>query len=257
MKESGLNSGSSTICGVLFDLDGTLIDSEPVYWASDQVFLARYGIDFTVELNETMFGWGAVDFFVKLQELFPLSPLNSMPLAERLRLKDDAYLEYGRGKIRAFPGVASFAQWLVAQGVPVAIASGSSPLAIDRTLEYAGLDGLFPVRISTVEVPRGKPAPDIFLEAARRLGVDPAQCLVLEDSVPGVQAAKAAGMSCIALPDLQNGNTGAAPGTTRTDPKGLTGAMLVDPGFTRADMIVAGGAGAFTPGMATETWRFA
>jgi HAD superfamily hydrolase (TIGR01509 family) len=224
------------IKGVLFDLDGTLIDSEPVYWENDQVFLARYGIDFTEELNELMFGWGAVDFFTKLQELFPSSPLNAMPLAERLRLKDEAYLEYGRTRIRAFPRVAAFVHWLLAQGVPLAIASGSSPLAIDRTLEYAGLDGLFPVRVSSVAVPRGKPAPDIFLEAARRLGVEPASCLVLEDSVPGIQAAKAAGMACVALPAFKD-----------------LGSQV---GFASADLVVAGGASDFNPALVTQLWRF-
>jgi HAD superfamily hydrolase (TIGR01509 family) len=230
--------------GVLFDLDGTLIDSEPVYWENDQVFLARYGIDFTEELNNTMFGWGAVDFFTKLQELFPLSPLNKMPLAERLRLKDEAYLAYAKDRIRAFPGVAAFARWLVALGVPVAIASGSSPLAIERTLGYAGLDGLFAVRVSTVEVARGKPAPDIFLEAARRIGADPSRCLVLEDSLPGVQAAKAAGMACIALPVVQAGN-------------GMVDARNGSAGMAMADMVVTGGAQAFDPAMAVKYWRFA
>lgn len=232
------------IGGVLFDLDGTLIDSEPVYWESDQSFLAQYGIDFTEELNETMFGWGAVDFFTKLQELFPLSPLNNLPLAERLRLKDEAYLDLGRKKIRAFPGVAALAHRLVAQGVPVAIASGSSPLAIDRTLGYAGLDGLFSVRVSAMEVARGKPAPDIFLKAARRLGVDPTLCLVLEDSLPGVQAAKTAGMACLALPAPQYHSTQAD-------------ITCSTPGFDMADKVVTGGAASFDPAMVMETWRFA
>jgi HAD superfamily hydrolase (TIGR01509 family) len=228
------------IQGVLFDLDGTLIDSEPVYYESDQAFLARYGIDFTEELNETMFGWGAVDFFNMLQHLFPLSPLNRMPLTERLRLKDEAYLQFGKDRIRPFPGVAAFARLLVGRSVPVAIASGSSPLAIECTLGYAGLGDLFPVMVSTVDVPNGKPAPDIFLEAARRLGVDPSLCLVLEDSVPGVQAAKAAGMACIALPA----------------PDASVGAKGRNPGFAPADMVVHGGATAFDPFMAGQAWRF-
>jgi HAD superfamily hydrolase (TIGR01509 family) len=245
------------IGGVLFDLDGTLIDSEPVYWENDQVFLARYGIDFTEELNESLFGCGAVDFFAKLQELFPLSSLNALPLEERLRLKDEAYLEYARDRIHAFTGVVAFARMLIAQGVPVAIASGSSPLAIERTLGYAGLGGLFAVRVSSVDVPRGKPAPDIFLEAARRLGVNPAMCLVLEDSVPGVQAAKAAGMACIALPAPESNSVTAISETGGSKPGKTTSPRMLAPGFSLADLVVAGGAPAFQPSMAFETWRFA
>ena len=150
--------------------------------------MAQYGINFTEELNATMFGWGAVDFFRNLQRLFPRSPLNDLPLPERMRLKDEAYLELGRSRIRAFPGVAAFARTLVSWGVPVGIASGSSPKAIGQTLEYAGLSELFPVRVSSLDVAKGKPAPDIFLEAASRLGTDPSFCLVLEDSVAGVKA---------------------------------------------------------------------
>lgn len=246
------------IKGVIFDLDGTLIDSEPVYWENDQVFLARYGIDFTEELNEAMFGWGAVDFFTKLQQLFPSSPLNEMPLSERLRLKDEAYLELARNRTRVFPGVAVFARNLVAHGVPVAIASGSSPLAIDRTLGYAGLGELFPVRVSAIDVPRGKPSPDIFLEAARRIGVDPALCLVLEDSMPGVQAAKAAGMACIALPaPVLPVHTTDKPRAVNNDSDRVEGDKGVACGFAIADMLIPGGAAFFDPAKPERVWRFA
>jgi beta-phosphoglucomutase-like phosphatase (HAD superfamily) len=160
-------------------------------------------------------------------------------------------------RIRAFPGVAAFARSLVAKGVPVAIASGSSPLAIERTLVYAGLDDLFPVRVSSVDVPEGKPAPVIFLEAARRLGVDPARCLVLEDSVPGVQSAKAAGMACIALSaPIAQGNIDDGHGTIPSDLERAGADKDLARGFALADLVVVGGAACFVPAMAEQAWRF-
>jgi HAD superfamily hydrolase (TIGR01509 family) len=261
-SEPGQEVDHPRIDAVLFDLDGTLIDSEPVYWESDKVFLAQYGIDFTEELNDAMFGWGAVDFFAHLQKLFPQSPLSSMQFAEKLRLKDEAYLEYGKRLIQPFPGVAAFARQLAAQGVPIAIASGSSPLAIERTLGYAGLHSLFSVRVSALEVARGKPAPDIFFEAALRLGVQPTRCLVLEDSLAGVKAAKAAGMACLALP-AQPYTGGAA--VRDVVVKAIPPTKAITPAeadratrdFNLADLIVPGGAAAFSPEMVYAVWSFA
>lgn len=221
---------------VLFDLDGTLVDSEPVYWESDRAFLAGYGIDYHGELNAAMVGRGSNEFFREMEALFPASPLNSMSLAERSRRKDEAYLAHARGRLRSFPGVEAFARELRARGIPAAIASGSTPPVIDATLDMLGLGDLFPVRVSGSEVPRGKPEPDVFLEAARRLGTPPAACLVLEDSEPGLMATRAAGMACVALPH---------PGHPR---------MGV---FSGARLVVTGGAAAFVPSLVFERWAFA
>lgn len=157
----------------ILDLDGTLIDSEPNYLASDRDFLAAYGIDFDDALNASTTGMGADDFFRTLEDRFPLSPLHRLPVAERLRRKDDAYIERSRGRTRAFPYVDPFLAAMESRGVKIAIASGSSPRAIERTLAFAGLEGRIAVRVSASEVARGKPAPDVFLESARRLGADP------------------------------------------------------------------------------------
>lgn len=82
----------------------------------------------------------------------------------------------------------------------MAVASGSSPEAIEAILTGTGLDASLRTAVSADEVARGKPAPDVFLEAARRLGAVPADCVVLEDAAPGAAAAHAAGMRCIAIP---------------------------------------------------------
>jgi len=89
----------------------------------------------------------------------------------------------------------------VAERWPLAIASSSNPELIEVVLRSSGLAPLFPVAVSSQEVPRGKPSPDVYLEAARRLGVDPARCAAVEDSHNGIRSAKAAGMRVVAVPN--------------------------------------------------------
>jgi HAD superfamily hydrolase (TIGR01509 family) len=97
------------------------------------------------------------------------------------------------GAVDAVRGIA--ARW------PIAIASSSNPELIEVVLRRAGLDGIVQTAVSSEEVRRGKPAPDVYLEAARRLGVEPARCAAVEDSHNGIRSAKAAGMRVIALPN--------------------------------------------------------
>jgi HAD superfamily hydrolase (TIGR01509 family) len=189
----------------IFDMDGTLVDSEPVYYQADRAFLARYGIDYPESLRDSMIGRGNLEFFRLLEEAFPDNALSRLPMEERIRLKDENYLEHARGRTFAFPAMVELLGLLEGAGVPMAVASGSSPDVISGTLESAGIGGCFPVRVSALEVPRGKPEPDIFLEAARRLGLEPRRCAVLEDSQYGVRAARAAGMRVIGVPSPVSG----------------------------------------------------
>ncbi len=214
------------VSAALFDLDGTLIDSEPTYYESERAFLARYGIDYDEGMAQAFIGRGAVEMFRELERLFPDGPLSSLPFEERLRRKDEAYLALAVGRVRPFPGARALAEALAGRGVPLAIASGSTPEVIRAMARQAGLGALFSAIVSASEVPRGKPEPDVFLEAARRLGVAPGRCLVVEDSRHGVAAALAAGMACVALP---------APGSPSPED------------FLGADMVVQGGAAALDP----------
>jgi len=102
--------------------------------------------------------------------------------------------------VTAMPGVPDVPKRLFVDGYPLAVASSSEPEVIAAVIQALGLRGLFRAVVSAEEVPHGKPAPDVFLEAARRLDVAPARCLVIEDSAAGVRAAKAAGMTCVAIP---------------------------------------------------------
>ena len=208
---------------VIFDLDGTLIDSEPNYLLADQRLLARYGVPFTGEDKRRYVGGSNMDMMNDLVRRYGLAVAPEALAAE----KNAIYLGLAEEHTRLFPSMKRFLDRLVERRVPVAVASGSAPAVIRHLLEKVGLGGTFEHLVSAEEVVCGKPAPDIFLETARRLGVPPQHCVVVEDSRPGVEAASRAFMRCIAVPYL-------------ADPP-------LPPAFALADLLYAGGMEAFDP----------
>ncbi|MEW1777703.1 HAD family phosphatase [Streptomyces sp. NPDC086777] len=206
---------------VIFDLDGTLVDSEPNYYEATRRMLARHGVtDYTWVEHERLVGISTRETVTLLRDRHGLRP----PVAELLAEANRRYLELARTGTRAYPEMRKFVELLAAEGVPTAVASGSSPEAIEAILAGTGLGAHLRTAVSADEVARGKPAPDVFLEAARRLGAAPADCVVLEDAAPGVAAAYAAGMRCIAVPST----------TARADL------------FGTADLLLRGGQAEFT-----------
>ncbi|MEV8547152.1 HAD family phosphatase [Streptomyces sp. NPDC051572] len=182
---------------VIFDLDGTLVDSEPNYYEATRQTLAEHGVpDFTWAQHERYVGISTQETLVLLKERHDLKVSVEELLAETNR----RYLALARAATRVYPEMRKFVELLAAEGVPMAVASGSSPEAIEAILTGTGLDASLRTVVSADEVARGKPAPDVFLEAARRLGAAPADCVVLEDAAPGAAAAHAAGMRCVAIP---------------------------------------------------------
>ncbi len=182
---------------VIFDMDGLLVDSERIWHiAEDEVFSSR-GLVYTDELRASIIGMRMDEFMAKLSEHFgmqePLEELTAEVNANMLRLIPSM--------VRPQPGAPEMIDFVQARAWPLAIAS-SSPLAIiEATLQSQGWDEVFRLRCSADDVPHGKPAPDVYLEAARLLGVTPEHCLALEDSANGARAATAAGMTCYAVPD--------------------------------------------------------
>jgi len=177
------------VLGIIFDCDGVLVDSERMSLASWLPVLARHGIPAEIGQIEPFTGKSdraVLDHFRRLASV----PLGDELLAERLA----EYFRAARGNLRAFPGVVAVLERLRASGFPMAVASSGRPQKIRFNLEQARLTEFFEVVVSSVEVERGKPAPDLFLLAARRLGLEPEQCAVVEDSVFGVQAARSARM---------------------------------------------------------------
>ncbi|MDU0301608.1 HAD-IA family hydrolase [Streptomyces sp. PAL114] len=182
---------------VVFHLDGTLVDSEPNYFEAGRRTLAEYGVpDFSWAEHERYVGISTRETITDWRGRYGLSA----PVDELVAVKNRHYLELARTKTVVFPQMRTFVERLAGEGVPLAVASGSSAEAIDAILSGTGLDAYLRTVVSADEVPHGKPAPDVFLEAARRLGARPADCVVVEDAAPGAAAAHAAGMRCIAVP---------------------------------------------------------
>ncbi|MET9294198.1 HAD family phosphatase [Streptomyces sp. NPDC003077] len=214
---------------VLFDLDGTLVDSEPNYYEAGRALLAEYGVpDFTWEEHAAFIGIGTRETLETLRDRHGIDA----PVDELLAGKNRRYLELARRRTDVFPEMRKFVERLHAAGHPMAVASGSSRNAIAVVLAATGLDALISTYVSAEEVAHGKPEPDVFLEAARRLDVPPADCVVLEDAPPGAEAARRAGMRCVAIPYV--------PGT------------VDDPAFARAGLLFAGGQAEFTAQAAYE-----
>lgn len=181
---------------VIFDMDGVLVDSEPVHLDAMREVLGPLGVTYTEEDNEAFFG------FTDLAVFGQLCARHRLPFAaDELAARRTAMLVHLMPE-RCVPmaGVPAVLEWLRGAGYPVGLASGSAPPVIEATLGALGVRGFFEPVVSAVEVPRGKPAPDVFLETARRLGLEPARCLVIEDSRNGLLAARAAGMPCVIIP---------------------------------------------------------
>lgn len=182
---------------VIFDLDGTLVDSEPNYYEAGRQLLAEHGVpDFGWADHERYVGISTRETVARWKSLYGLRA----SVAELLADKNRRYLELARAATRVYPEMRKFVELLAGEGVPMAVASGSSREAIEAILAGTGLDAYLRTTVSADEVAHGKPAPDVFLEAARRLRAAPADCVVLEDAAPGAVAAHAAGMRCIAIP---------------------------------------------------------
>ncbi len=193
MKSVGLGA----IKAVLYDMDGLLLDTEGIYTAVTQAIVHRYGLTFDWSHKRHMIGRPALDsarYLVTALSL-PLTPEAYLTEREALLVAQFPHAE-------AFPGALRLVSHLRDVGIKQAVATSSSArLFAVKTQRHGALFGLFDAIVTGDEVAVGKPAPDIFLEAARRLGVEPAACLVMEDAPAGVQAAKAAGMAVVAVPD--------------------------------------------------------
>jgi len=183
---------------VIFDLDGTLIDSEKNYALSDGKLFSEYGLVFSDEIRREFIGKGVEEFLRLLREEYGIDEDPQVLLEKKNRY----YLDIARSNTNVFPEMERLLKALHTQKIPMAVASGSPLEIIKEMLSICNIAQYFRVVVSSQETARGKPHPDVFWEAARRLGIDPGRCLVLEDSPFGVQAAKAAGMDVVAIPTL-------------------------------------------------------
>ena len=186
---------------VIFDMDGVLLDSEPLHYEAVRQILAEQGVDFPIEDYFRYLGTTLTSTWDDLCERFPIT----MPFAQfEARYNADVLVQYQAGA-----PLISGARELVAQlrdeGVPIAVASSSHREWVEAALTGAGLRQYFQQTTAGDEVSMGKPSPEIYLKAAHKLGVDPIDCIAIEDAPAGVEYAKAAGMSVVLVRnDLTN-----------------------------------------------------
>ena len=183
---------------VVFDLDGILIDSEHVWDEVRQQLAEERGGTWNENASRDMMGMSSIEWSRYMRDVVGLTEEPEEISAEVVRRLEDRY----RRELPMIAG-AELAVDRLAERWPLALASSSNRELIDLGLESSGLGRRFEASVSSEEVERGKPAPDVFLEAARRLGVEPARCAAVEDSENGILAAKAAGMRTIAIPNPQ------------------------------------------------------
>lgn len=184
---------------VIFDMDGLMLDTErlaPRAWVEAA---AALDVEFDLALTQPMVGRNFRDCQAIIVDRYG----DDYPTAELMHAWHAAYdAIVAREGIAVKPGLLDLLAWLEDEGIPKAVATSTRRDRALAKLELTALAPRFAALVGGDEVARGKPAPDIFLAAAQRLGAAPLRCLVLEDSEPGVRAALAAGMTPIMVPDL-------------------------------------------------------
>jgi HAD superfamily hydrolase (TIGR01509 family) len=190
----------------IFDKDGTLIDTESIYFKAFDRMLREHGCEHDLETHGTMMGASGVHCIEILQARHGGIPQGSD--AHRVLLdKVDRYLNDVRdeGGLPIMPGSPSLLQQVRERGIPTAMATSARRVNVERDLKQLGWEKYFQAVVTAEDVQRHKPAPDVFLEAARRIGVEPSRCIAFEDGHRGLKSAKAAGMKVVFVRDARFG----------------------------------------------------
>ncbi len=183
------------IQAVVFDLDGVLIDTEEVWEQVRRAYVAAAGREFLPHTQQAMMGMSTGEWSRHLSVDVGVGRTPEIVAAQVLEQMAARYRE----ELPLIPGGVDAVRRL-GERFPLALASSSARILIDQVLETAGLTDAFQVTFSTEQVPRGKPAPDVYLTAVQHLGLPPEVCAAVEDSSNGLRAAAAAGLAVIAVP---------------------------------------------------------
>ena len=181
---------------VVFDLDGLLVDSEQVWDEARQELARERGGRWTETASRDMMGMSSLEWSSYMHEVVGVADPPDEISAQVVRRLERIY----RDELPLFDGAVEAVERLAARW-PLGLASSSNRELIDLVLELSGMGRFFRATVSSEEVAHGKPAPDVYLEAARGLGVAPQICAAIEDSENGIRSAKAAGMSVVAIPN--------------------------------------------------------
>ncbi|MHA1677286.1 MAG: HAD family hydrolase, partial [Promethearchaeota archaeon] len=184
--------------GLIFDCDGVLVDSEPYSCGTwNIVFKEKYNIDIGSDYTPIL-GKKVLDTAKYYSKKYKL-PTDKSSLLELAQLKEKTYYKIASGKLHPISGVKRVIWGLKELGVKMAVASSGSIDKINFNLSQAGLIDEFQITVSAEDVKHAKPAPDIFLEAMNRLDIEPKKCIIIEDSLSGIIAAKKSGAFTIGL----------------------------------------------------------
>jgi HAD superfamily hydrolase (TIGR01509 family) len=181
---------------VIFDIDGTIVDNMHLHAEAFGVFAARHGLPALTPADRARLDGR------RNSEIFPILFNREVGRDEWQayeREKEGLYRDLSKGRLQPMKGLHALIDRLKEAAIPMALATSAPQLNVAHTLAELGLADAFSIIVRGDEVARGKPAPDVFIEAARRLGVDAADCLVFEDAPMGIEAAHAAGMRVVAL----------------------------------------------------------
>ena len=190
------------IKGFLFDLDGVIVDTAVFHFQAWRKLAQKLGGDFTEEQNEQLKGVSRVDSLKKIIE-WTGATVSDEEFQTLMVEKNEWYLELvqGLGPQDALPGALNFLQTAYDQGIKIALGSASKNAPM--ILEKLAITPLFTAIIDGNNVVNGKPHPEVFLKGAEALGLEPSECVVFEDSIAGVQAAKTGGMSSVGIGDAE------------------------------------------------------
>jgi len=181
---------------VVFDLDGVLLDSEQVWDEVREQLTRERGGRWHENAQREMMGMSSLEWSRYMHDTLGLPEPPEEISAEVVRRLEERY----RNQLPLLEGAREAVERLAARW-PLGLASSATLPIIGLVLEVAGLDACFGATVSSEEVAHGKPAPDVYVEAARRLGVDPRRCVAIEDSTNGLRSAHAAGMAVVAVPN--------------------------------------------------------
>ncbi|PCJ56614.1 MAG: hypothetical protein COA79_18275 [Planctomycetota bacterium] len=180
--------------GIIFDQDGVLIDSEPIHFLAIRDYMQDLGYEYTMEINNQFFGHNAKSLYTSLKNIFACSLS-----VEELTHGAKAFMPKHEHKITPMPGLSPLLEKISQQKVIMGLATGTHRTLTESNLKKHKVRKYFSNIVCGDEVTNGKPDPEIYLLVANNLGINPKNCLVIEDSPAGLKSAKTAGMTTIAL----------------------------------------------------------
>lgn len=209
---------------IIFDMDGTLVDTEPFHTDIEQKQFNQYKIEISEEEHQQYLGVTSEIMWREIASKYSIS----LTADELIKQNHEESLKYFAelDSIPVMPELVEILEKLQAKNYKQAVASSSTPEIIDLVLTKTNLKKYFPIIVSGSDVANSKPAPDIFLFTAQRLGAKPTNCVVIEDSPNGIKAANTAGMTCVAYEG------------TRGDSQKLQEANIIIQSYSQLEMII-------------------